>query len=103
MVSKMTWGIGWTFIRAPESLKNCTLMGSFFPKHIMFSKIKGKLTCSLKNDITFALWPDPFVQSLQRFRWESTEELSHDTKEWCKVWRKTDSWFQKGHEEFGEF
>ena len=34
-VSKMAWGIGWTFIRAPKSLKNCTLMGSFCPKHIM--------------------------------------------------------------------
>ena len=21
--------------------------------------------------------------------------MSHDTEEWCKVWRKTDSWFQK--------
>ena len=28
---------------------------------------------------------------------------SHDTDEWCKVWRKTDSWFQKWHEEFGVF
>ena len=34
VVSKMAWGIGWTFIRALKSLKNCTLMGSFFPKHI---------------------------------------------------------------------
>ena len=29
--------------------------------------------------------------------------MFHDTEEWCKVWRKTDSWFQKLHEEFGEF
>ena len=28
---------------------------------------------------------------------------SHDTKEWYKVWRKTDSSFQKWHEEFGKF
>ena len=28
--------------------------------------------------------------------------MSHDTEEWCKVWRKTDSWFQKWHEKFGE-
>ena len=27
--------------------------------------------------------------------------MSHDTDEWCKVWRKTDSWFQKWHEELG--
>ena len=36
VVSKMAWGIGWTFIRALKSLKNCTLMGSFCQKHIMF-------------------------------------------------------------------
>ena len=34
-VSEMAWGNGWTFIRAPESLKKCTLMGCFCPKHIM--------------------------------------------------------------------
>ena len=68
VVSKMAWGIGWTLIRAPKSLKNCTLMGSFCPKHIMFqlenfkgvmchmtlkgvAKFKEKLTCGLKNDI----------------------------------------------------
>ena len=36
VVSKMAWGIGLTFIRALKSLKNCTLTGSFCPKHIMF-------------------------------------------------------------------
>ena len=67
VVSKMAWGIGWTFIRATKSLKNFTLMGSFCPKHIMFqlenfrelcvmtptgvAKFKEKLTCGLKNDI----------------------------------------------------
>ena len=34
VVSKITWGIGWTFIRAPKSLKNCALLGSFCRKHI---------------------------------------------------------------------
>ena len=29
--------------------------------------------------------------------------MSHDTEEGCKVWRKTDPWFQKWHEELGEF
>ena len=32
--SKLAWGIGWTFIRAIRSLKNCTLMGSLCPKHM---------------------------------------------------------------------
>ena len=36
VVSKMTWKIGWTFIRALQSLKNCTLMGSFCPKYLTF-------------------------------------------------------------------
>ena len=36
LVSKIAWGIGWTFIRAPKSLKNCTLIGSFYAKRIMF-------------------------------------------------------------------
>ena len=37
-VSKMRWGIwhGWNLIRAAKSLKNCTLIDSFCPKHIMF-------------------------------------------------------------------
>ena len=62
MVSKITWGIGWTFTITLKSLKYCTLMGSFCPKYIMFqlvlcimalkgdAKFKGKLTCGLKND-----------------------------------------------------
>ena len=43
VVSKMAWGIGWNFITALKSLKNCTLMGSFCPKHIIFQlkKIEG--------------------------------------------------------------
>ena len=36
VVSKTAWGIGWTFIRALNSLKHCTLIDSFCPKHIMF-------------------------------------------------------------------
>ena len=29
--------------------------------------------------------------------------MSRDNEEWCKVWRKADSSFQKLHKEFGEF
>ena len=53
-VSKMTWGIGSTFIRALKSLKNCTLMGSFCPKNIMFQ--------------------------VENFR----GIMCHDTERWCK-------------------
>ena len=54
VVSKMTWGIGSTFIRALKSLKNCTLMGSFCPKNIMFQ--------------------------VENFR----GVMCHDTERWCK-------------------
>ena len=38
VVSKMTWGIGWTFIRAPKSLKYCTLMEKFEILYIFFAQ-----------------------------------------------------------------
>ena len=25
--------------------------------------------------------------------------ILHDTEEWCKIWKKTDFWFGKWHEE----
>ena len=66
-VSKMGWGIwhGWTFITAPKSLKNYTLIGSLCTKHIMFqienfrgiiyyegvAIFKEKRTCGLKYEI----------------------------------------------------
>ena len=54
-VSKMAGGIGWNFIRALKRPKNCTLMGSFCPKHIMFQQ---------KNSIGI---------------------MCHDTERWCKI------------------
>ena len=39
------------------------------------------------------LWRD---QSIYCLSYKSTEEL-------CKFWRKTDQWFEKGHEKFGKF
>ena len=29
--------------------------------------------------------------------------IFHGTEEWCKIWRKTNLWFRKWHEEFGKF
>ena len=29
--------------------------------------------------------------------------IFHDTEEWSKIWRKTDLWFEKWHEKFGNF
>ena len=34
---------------------------------------------------------------------KSSRVIFHDTKEWCKIWRKTDFFFQKWHEEFETF
>ena len=53
--------------------KMCTLMGSFWTKYIIFEPRKYR-------GITF-----------------------HDTEDWCKIWRKTDLWLGKWHEEFGKF
>ena len=59
---------------AVEDLEICTLMGLFCPKDIKI------------------------------FKWKSTEELCLITlKSDGKFEEKTDSWFQKWHEEFGEF
>ena len=40
-----TRGIVWTFIRALESLKNCTLMGSFCPKHMFQLETFRRIMC----------------------------------------------------------
>ena len=67
VVSKKAWGIGWTFIRAPKSLKIGHWWALFVQSVHCFSnkiseelcvmtlkgvaKFKWKLTCGLKNDI----------------------------------------------------
>ena len=73
-VSKLIWGVWLILIRSTrKSQEICTLMGSFWPKCIMFE---------LKN--------------YRRVKFDSTED-------WYKIWRKTDLNFQKWHEEFGKF
>ena len=53
--------------------KICTLMGCFWPKYIMFE--------------------------LKKYR----GVIFHDTREWSKIWRKSDLWFGKWHEQIGKF
>ena len=53
--------------------KICTLMGWFWKKYIMFE--------------------------LKKYR----GVIFYDTREWSKIWRKTDLRFRKWHEEFGNF
>ena len=65
--------IWWNLTRALESLQN-------FHFHLL-------LLCKVFN-----VWPEK-VRGV----------ISHDTKGWCKIWRKTDLWFGKWHEKFGKF
>ena len=53
--------------------KACTLICSYCAKYLMFE--------------------------LKKYR----EVIFHDTEGWCKIWRKTDFWFGKWHEEYGKF
>ena len=64
VLSKMAWWIGWTFIKPVTCLENCTLMGLFCLKHIMFQ--------------------------IENFR----GIMCHDNERWYKTWRKTDSWLE---------
>ena len=65
--------IWWILIRALKSLK-----------HLHFD---WSLLCKVYN-----VWPKKVQRS-----------IFHDTEESCKIWRKTDLWFGKWHEEFGKF
>ena len=45
-----------------------------------------------------------FDQSISCLSWKKYRGvLFHDTRVWCKIWRKTDLWFGKWHEEYGKF
>ena len=68
--------------------------GEFWPKHSKVSKICTFIVSFCAKYITFDQ--------------KGTEELSYITlknekEEWCKIWRKTDLWFAKWHENFGKF
>ena len=65
--------IWWILIWALKSLKNL---------HFDWS-----LLCKVYN-----VWPKKVQRS-----------MFHDNEESCKIWRKTDLWFGKWHEEFGKF
>ena len=65
--------IWWILIWALKSLKNL---------HFDWS-----LLCKVYN-----VWP-------KKVQWS----IFHDTEESCKIWRKTDLWYGKWHEEFCKF
>ena len=55
VVSKMTWGIGWTFIRAPQSLKTVHWWALFVQSIYCFSWKLSEALCAmtLKGVVTF--------------------------------------------------
>ena len=112
----MAWGIGWTFIKAPKNLKNCTLIGCFLPNVSVWKFQRNyvpwywKVLQNLKENwlvtwkMTLGIWLT-FMravesleictligsfcpQSIQRFRWKSTEEL-------CLMTLKSDPKFEE--------
>ena len=89
--------------------KNCTLMGSFWTKYIMFElqkyrgvkfhyteewcKTEEKLICGFKNDVKNSVnlyqstrKPQNFIQSRKCMSLKFTEELCVNEEE-CKMWK----------------
>ena len=62
----------------------------FWPLHSKVSKI-----CTL----TGSFWRKYVILELKRHR----GVIFYDTEEWWKIWRKTDLWFGKWHQEFSKF
>ena len=95
---KLAWELAWTFIRA------------------LFPKFKGKLTCVLKNDtrnlVKFCVsshrseklhFDDPLLSKACKVLDEKVEK-SYFSWHWGVMQNlKKNSWFQKWHEDFGEF
>ena len=111
----------------------CTLIGSFCWKYKAFQlqKYRGVMShdtedwCKIwrKTDLLFQKWQEfgefwskhskvskictligPFHAKYITFDLKKYRGvIFHDTEEWCKIWRKTDLWFGKWHEEFGKF
>ena len=110
--------------------KICTLMGCFWPKYSMLQlrkyrevKFDGtqdwlknlKENWSVVSKMTRIWWI--LIQTLKSSRnvhfdmffpvmfdrKKSSGVIFHDTREWCKIWRKTDFCFKKSQEKFEKF
>ena len=107
-----------------------TLMGCFSPKYIMLQlkkhrevmfdgsrdwlkNFEGKLICCFQNDKNLVNF-DPSTEKSPKFAlwyvlsgnvWPKKVQgvIFHGTREWYKIWRKTDFCFQKWHEELEKF
>ena len=65
-------------------------LGKIWPEHSQVSKACNFIYCYCAKYLMF---------DLKNYG----EVLFHDTEGWCKIWRKTDMWFGKWHEEYGKF
>ena len=83
-----------------------------------YKKLDEELTCRFKIDISILTNFDlntgksqkyiytvmgcfwlKYMFELKKYR----EATFYDAREWWKIWRKSDLWFGKWHEEFGKF
>ena len=62
----------------------------FWPEHSKISKICALMGC---------FWPKYIIFELKTYR----GVMFDGTEDWYKIWKKTDLYFQKWHEEFGKF
>ena len=62
----------------------------FWPKHLEVSKIYTLL----------GSFPSKYIMFYLK---KYSGAIFHETEEWCKIWRKTDLWFGKWQEKFGNF
>ena len=62
----------------------------FWPEHLKVSKI---------FTLMGSFWAKYMFFELKK----NSGVIFHDMEQWCKIWRKTDLWFEKWHEEFGKF
>ena len=83
---------GWCKIWSKTDLlfQNWQEFGEFLSEHSKVSKIYTLIGSLREKYVMF---------DLKKYR----GVIFHDTREWCKIWRKTDLWFGKWHEEFGKF
>ena len=130
LLSKMTWGILENFTRALKVSKLGLWWDSFSQSRKRMSlKFTGELfvmECRIGGgiDLSFQNWHEEFdkfwpeqsnvskICTSLGFFWPKyimfelinyRGVIFHDTQEWCKIWRKTELWFGKWHEEFGKF
>ena len=117
VVWKMIWGIWQIFIRTLETVKIGIFMGPFCPKYKIHElqiyrgvimtlkndeKSEEELTCRFKIDIRNltnfysstwvwkiytlmgCFWPKYIIFERKKYR----GDIFHETRQWCKIWRK---------------